>query len=136
MDFVSCAASVVAAVGTTVLLLVTVKLPYIFNVITSPKTPESGREFDLCFTFATSLCGVSVESIQVQGCRIRSKDYCVMEPELAEAVVKPNWTTGTSAKEINFKFHCYPADKGASFCPVLVVRWRWNFLSRSIKRKL
>lgn len=136
MNYVSCVASVVAAVGAIVLLLVTVKLPYIFNVSTLPETLENGREFDLWFSFSTSLYGVTIESIEVTGCKIRSKDYCVMEQDLAESVVRPNLTIGATNRDIKFKFHCYPPDEGCEFSPTLVVQWRWKFFSRSIKRKL
>ena len=113
----------IAAVVAAVLAYLQIQMPFLKNV--------SYTKDQLSFTFATSLLGCEVLSIQIDGAKLRDSDYFAQSEELAEEVVRPGFVTSPGEMELRVSFACFHTGE-ASESTVLHVVWRKWFITRSI----
>lgn len=125
MGAVGTIASVVAALTGIIVLVITFKMPYIYDVSTNPQKLKQGVSFFIGFSIATNLMGIRFETIKMPGYKLRSHQFMTLSPELAEEVVRINFTTSPDKKHMDFGFHCYPVDS-SSRPSKLEVSWRWR----------
>ncbi len=111
MDFVTTLGAL-AAIATLFLMLPSFRPPYLKNVSFTPGTGSDYRSkcMNLRFTFATSFLWCSIESISVPGYKLRSREFCVVEPHCAVDCIESAFTASPAELEKSFSFACFPVN--------------------------